>query len=220
MDTPTRRLMLAIDPGGRESGIVAITNDAAAELVAGAVLDRATKCDPSHGYGLDAWARANVEAVARLLVELDHRPESAGYRRRLDDVLAGHLPPGIELAIENVRAPNPHRARADGNSLTNPDGIIATAWVAGAITARWPGAVIVDPAAHGQGPPAAYPAAITYKANLARKGPPADRLRHARAAYDVARAARFMLPRLHGEAQRAAQVAEPVLYRAPVADPR
>jgi hypothetical protein len=212
-----RPTVLAIDPGGKETGLAAITVAGAAdpELLAAAVLDRGAPCSAAHGYELDAWAEANVAAVARLLVELDHRP-TASARRQLDDVLAGHLPHGITLAIENVRSPNPHRRRADGNALTNPDGILATAWVAGAIAARWPGIVIVEPAAHGQGPPAAYPPAITYKVNLKRKGPPADRLRHARAAYDVARAARWALPRFHPEAQRAARIIEPTLYRAAV----
>lgn len=204
---PPPTLTVGIDPGGRQTGIVVVNGR---ELLAAAVLDRDTPVGRAHGYSSAAWAEANLAAIERLLLE------------QLEPTLPRQRPAQIadrairteqaRIAVEDVVAPNPHVQRADGNALTNPDGILDTAIVLGAIVDRWPDVVIVAPGGHGSHPRGSYPPAIDLPAG----GKGSDRARHARSAYDVAQAARIAAGRLHAEAQRTARIVEPVLYRVTV----
>lgn len=209
--SPLDQLLVAVDPGGRESGIVVLYGEG---LYAAAVLDRAVAVDPRHGYSAAAWAAANVEAVHRLASEaLTVVVPMLG----LTEPIAASDLPRVRLAIENYHAPNPHVTRDDGDAIINLDGILDTALVVGQLLGEWPDAILVEPGGNGALPPGRghYPPPIDARPGAAGR----DRLRHARSAYDVARAARGLAGRLHDEAHRAARVVEPVLYRAQLTRP-
>lgn len=149
--------VVGIDPGARFVGIVTVDRG---ELVSVAILDRRRVCPTEP---LEGWARFVLNAVTAELVLLDD-PETV-------------------VAVEGVKAPNPHVRRRDGNALTNPTGIIETAAVFGAIVGAFPRAVVVEPGGNGAEVDLAYPSSIRSGARL---GGPSD---HVRAAYDVARKA-------------------------------
>ena len=88
------------------------------------------------------------------------------------------------IAVEGVKRPNPHVR------LSNPQGIIDTAVIFGAILGQWPTAVVVPPGEHGRGPLQAYPPALRPARG---HGKGADALRHCRAAWDIASAAITMV---------------------------
>lgn len=150
--------VLAVDPGGRYCGIVL--------LVAGDLLEHAEVIDrrklTAAPHELPDWLDATLARLTDLAVEL--RPDV--------------------IAVEGVRAPNPHVRRRDGNALTNPTGIIDTAAVYGAIVGTF-GALTIAPGGNGSLIADAYPASIRSGARL---GGPSE---HARSAFDVARTARL-----------------------------
>lgn len=163
---------LGIDPGGRSTGVVIRRRD---ELLAAAVIERhPSNVIDDHEYGLALWVRQAVEETDRLL----------------GATLEVYGPAAVEVAVETFRRPSPHARRTDGNSLTNVDGLLATAAVVGALTRRH-GYItrLVEPGGHGSRPDGTYPLELRPKASTTRKGPPADRLRHARSAWDIAGAA-------------------------------
>lgn len=160
--------ILAIDPGGRYSGVVLTV---AGDLEHAEVIDR-RKATPAP-HPLEDWVRAMLDRTTALALEL--RPDL--------------------VAVEGVKAPNPHARRRDGNSLTNPTGIIDTAAVYGALVAMFD-AMTVPPGGNGSNTDSAYPDTLRKGARL---GGPSD---HARSAYDVARQARQRdrHPQLYGVA--------------------
>lgn len=107
-------------------------------------------------WPIDRWVRVVCEAVERVA---DWRPQAP------------------LVCIEGLNDPTPHLG------LAAVRGLIDTAHVRGALLARWAAAVDVPPGKHGSGPLAAYPEALRPQRG---KGRGQDRLRHVRAAWDVA----------------------------------
>ncbi len=105
----------------------------------------------------------------------------ARYYAELTDLVPATLPP-LVVAIEGLSKPCPHLG------LTNVSGLISTARVLGVVEAHahvhGHHVVIIPPGRNGSAPLATYPPALVG---------PRDNgggiLRHARSAYDVARAA-------------------------------
>ena len=160
--TPT----VGVDPGGRTTGVVLV--DQGGALLAHAQLTRKERV----GDG-----SVSVAYVDRVI----------GACRRLVDECAAAGEGAPLVAVEDVRRPVPQA----GSRPTNPAGIIAASWVAGAVIewARAAGLVVdvVEPAGHGAQTAAAYPAALR---------------RHERSAWDVAMTARLPLRRhLHHAAR-------------------
>lgn len=98
---------------------------------------------------------------------------------------AEHQADGI--AIEDTIAPNPHVR------ISNPDGIIETAKVLGAVLVLAPAAVIIRPGGHGAPVTSRRVLLSRYPAELVgpRETKGTGALRHVRSAWDVAGAARF-----------------------------
>lgn len=195
MTTP-HRITIGIDPGGRWAGLAAVRGRT---FLAGAVVTRhRDNRTDDHEAGLEEWRAQVAQGIAAFTAGVllaDGQPVGADLEAAM---LEGYLPAGVTLAAESVRKPNPHRRRDDGNSLTNVDGILATAAIVGALLERWP-ITLVSPGGHGSHPADAYPEAIR-PVSAARK----DQLRHTRSAFDVAVASHFLA------AQRAADARRPV----------
>ena len=132
------------------------------EVIDAVVVDR-RKVEAIDPADVLAWARYVTVTVA------DHR----------------EVAPYAVLGVEMVQPPNPHVRRRDGNSLTNVAGILDTAVVVGALALAFVDLVPVDPGGNGAQAPNLYPSKIGPGARL---GGPSD---HARAAFDVAGAARW-----------------------------
>lgn len=162
---------VGVDPGARHTGIV---RRAGTDLLDWTVIDR-EDVEP----GATRPGRATFAAVADAI-------------RVMAD--------GGPVAVEHVRAPNPHVRREDGNSVIDPLDLIDTARLVGYLEAMLPDAVLVDPAKHGARELGSYPeqlvtprekaAAIRRSGKLwvaikARHNPPQC---HWRAAWDVAAA--------------------------------
>lgn len=166
-------LVTGVDPGARWTGIVIRSGR---ELLAHEVVTRPKEDSISDlGAGLDRWREQVMVAVHSALVTArEHGDE-------------------IALAVEGIVAPNPHVRRRDGSSLTDPTAILATAVVFGALLQEYSGRVIiVPPGKNGSMVMDSYPLEIRGSGR-ALKGPPMDKNRHARSAWDVAGAAPFLL---------------------------
>lgn len=155
---------IGIDPGGRDTGITAIRGDA---VLHHSIVTRAGD-DPIPDA---AYVRSVVDVVQGI---------DAWLTLSADQVV---------IAVEGVTAPNPQLRRRDGNSLTNPAGIIGAAMVLGGIVGRWATAIVVPPGRNGSHVLDAYPAELRPTRGQGRGH---DRLRHCRSAFDVARAASFV----------------------------
>lgn len=167
--------VMGIDPGGRFCGLVVrivtrVGRDNS-ELAAARVLDRRRFPDAAAWPG---WCDVVSLAVLDLLNA--HAPPEG----RASALATGSLVVGLE----NVRPPNPHQRRRDGNSLTNVAGIIDTALLVGHLRSSWPELHLVEPGGNGSLPEYAYPPALRPRGE--RLGGPSE---HARSAWDVAGAA-------------------------------
>lgn len=163
----TASFTIGVDPGGRETGIVTVHRD---EPLTAKVLVRAGTDDmPGLLY------------LEQVLTEI------------ADQAAAATLFTGARtwsVAVEGVKRPNPNVKRRDGNSLTDPTGIIGTAIVLGAVLARYGHlAVLVPPGGNGTARSIHLYPVILRPATGRGKGH--DLLRHARSAFDVALAARW-----------------------------
>lgn len=166
---PRPPTVLGVDPGDRFVGIVARRGT---EVRGARILDRRRFPDAADRVG---WVAVVLVAVD---VELSRQADE------LDLGKASALATGeLVLAVEDVKAPNPHVRRRDGNALTNLDGILGTAVVVGALVAAYPDLTLVAPGGNGRAPAFGYPGELGKGVRL---GGPSD---HARAAYDVAGAA-------------------------------
>lgn len=170
------RIIIGVDPGGRDTGIAVI--DGRRQLVAASVITRhPDNTIDDHVHGLAAWVDQVLAAInAQVAAILD---AAAG------DIVTGWLPADTFVAVETFRRPSPHKNRANGNALINVDGLLATAAIVGAVEARYNTTarlLLVPPANNGSNVAAAYPAPIRQKPGAAGQ----DRNRHARSAYDVA----------------------------------
>jgi Holliday junction resolvasome RuvABC endonuclease subunit len=156
-------LILAVDPGARETGIVLVEGD---RLLAHAVVRRASGLDEGLIEG------EYLRKVTDRLIEM---------ARLLDDERT-------VVAVEAVEAPNPHlgMTNAAGQIAT---AAVAGA-VAGWAVERGLEVVVVSPARHGSSSIRAYPKELQgSREGPAATGI----LRHCRSAYDVALAARWWL---------------------------
>lgn len=101
---------------------------------------------------------------------------------RVAEIVVAHEAPRFDaVGVEETRRPNPHLG------LSNPQAIIDTAWVAGAVATTLAAAtrlapVIVPVSRHGSGPRGAYPEQLWGPREKQGTG----RLRHARSAFDIA----------------------------------
>lgn len=149
--------VIGIDPGGRSTGIVLMVGG---KLVDFAVIERKGK---------------------------DPLPD-AGYLREVGSAagrMAGTLIPGYPLiAVEGLSKPTGFRkgAASGQKGFLNPLDLAGPAMVIGALVVTFPGAVMVEPRGNGSKEWFAYPEQIRPKPG----GKGADRLRHARSAWDVA----------------------------------
>lgn len=196
--------IVGVDPGARYVGIVALRSG---ELIRAEVLDRVALGADVGGYGgrilagvagttrwqdvpRARWRAHVLERVAAALALLATGDPAVLAGMPLEevaalaalDVEAGR----IILGVEAVKAPHPHGGRKDGAAReVNPEGIIDTAVLAGAVLGRYPAAVEVAPAGFGAEADDAYPDGIRRRQRLEGGGP----AQHARSAFDVAVAA-------------------------------
>lgn len=154
-------VILGVDPGAKETGLALIEGDA--------VLDHFVASRPRVTDLVDPLYAAYVLKAADVLLD--------GLTQDLDAV-----------AIEDLRAPNPHVR------VTNPGPAIAAGVIAGALIGwadrRGVRVVTVSPEGLGSRLLATYPKTLVGPRETSGRG---GVLRHARSAYDVALAARFRL---------------------------
>jgi hypothetical protein len=150
--------VVGVDPGGSDTGIVLRAAD---KLLAFDVVSR----------------RA---AAGEVRAEL---PDGAYLCRVVDTVVRfSALTRGSTIVtIEGIKKPT---GFAGGKRAPmNPMGLIATGMTLGAVLAAYPEALVVPPGGNGSLPIPAYPSALRPTSG---RGAGADRLRHARSAWDVA----------------------------------
>lgn len=176
-------VVIGVDPGGRQTGIVVRYGDncLAADLV--------TRDGPEAFPGADYLAEV-VDAIGGLIVY--GRDQICG-----DDTCA----PAV-VAVEGVVHPSGHVR------MINAAGLLGTATVLGAVLAHYPAALVVPPAGNGAGPRSAYPAVLWPPTEKRGTG----RCRHLRSAWDIAEAGAF-LARLEVGRDTAENVAEAVPLR-------
>lgn len=162
------RVVLAFDPGGRNTGIVVRARD---DLLASHVAVRTDDLTMPDG----SYTRYVTGTAIDLL-------EANGYGPRHDDLivvsegvrfwpqqLKGHRCP----KCEGMHDPTQGRTR-------NLTGLLGTAIVHGAVMERWPSTVVVPPGVgHGSLHNSAYPEPIRAR------GKGSDRNQHARSAWDA-----------------------------------
>jgi hypothetical protein len=152
----TARLIIGIDPGSRETGIVARCGDGTLAFHRLAVRT-------------STWDLPDTADLCQVNEAVREVRAQAWYR-------IGEQQDTI-LAIEGLTHPNPHVGMA------NVLGALGTAMVLGAVLDCWPGAIVVPPGQHGAGPLGVYPAALRPTRGQGRGH---DRLRHCRSAWDIA----------------------------------
>lgn len=161
---PAWHPIVAVDPGGRATGIVVRHRD---RLHHSKLIVRG---DPAMSF--DFYLQAVIDAVtkARDVARINTVvvPVEARYS-------------SIPLAVEDLTDPNPHMG------LTSLRGLIDTAQVIGAIAGQWI-IIRIPPGGHGSGPLAAYPKALIGE----REKRGAGQYRHLRSAWDIAATARTL----------------------------
>lgn len=137
--------------------------------------------DPGHSE-TGIVLRLGDELLEHSTVIRDDEPDGR-YVDRVNAVVntRSELHKNCLVAVEGVRAPNPHVGR-----VTNVTGLLGTAIVLGGVLAWWPDALVIPPGGNGSGPLAAYPEALRPTRG---RGAGKDNLRHERSAWDVAGAA-------------------------------
>lgn len=128
----TAPVVVGVDPGGRQTGIVVRYGDTclAADLL--------TRDGPETFPKADYLAEV-IDAIGGLVVYASQEAPDAGWPR---------------VAVEGVVHPSGHVR------MINAAGLLGTACVLGAVLAHYPAALVVPPASHGAGPRSAYPAAL------------------------------------------------------------
>lgn len=154
-------VVVGIDPGGRDTGIVAISPDGTVRTAA--------VTNPGELLPLPAGYLADVLAAVAELVAGRH----------------------AIIRVEDVKRPNWHVAKdAKRGAATNPTGLLATAQVLGAIRAVYRNAELVPPGGNGSKPLGAYPLALVGDRERTTPGWELKigqgKKRHLRSAWDIA----------------------------------
>lgn len=177
-------IVLGVDPGAVDTGLVLVdtsdTHNGQPSLLGSWTINRA-------GRGKDGGLLpVNPEYLAEVL---DH----------VQALIDSNSPPRL-VGVEGVKRPNWHA----GGAAANPEAILATAVVFGAVLGHLPtnrGLTFVEipPGKNGSGALVSYPPALVSDSERRRpswrlSAAGAGKLRHERSAYDVARAAAAKLP--------------------------
>ena len=158
----TMTVLIGLDPGARDTGIVAVYPD-------GTIDGRTVHNDGP----LLPLSRPYMLAVGDVIEELC---QNAGG--------------DYTLRVETVVRPNWHVAKAaGGGSASNPEALLGTAQLLGAIIG-WYECEIVRPGKHGSKPMGYYPEQLVSDGERRREGwegrVGTGKLRHQRSAYDIA----------------------------------
>lgn len=130
MPDRVQEAFVGIDPGGRETGIVARHKG---DLLYHSVIRRASEGPwPDSGY------------LAELVDGIDEAAQAALTMCGI-----------VTIAVEGVTEPSPF---IDGKKqFTNVAGLVATGVALGAVLIAFPASVVCPPGGHGSHPPAMYP---------------------------------------------------------------
>ena len=156
-------VVVGIDPGGRDTGIVAISPDGTVRTAA--------VTNPGELLPLPAGYIADVLAAIRDFTD-------NGQTHAI-------------IRVEDVKRPNWHVAKdAKRGAATNPTGLLATAQVLGAIRGAYRNAELVPPGGNGSKPLGAYPEALVGPGERSKQGwelrVGTSKKRHLRSAWDIA----------------------------------
>lgn len=159
---PVKTLIVGVDPGSVETGVCALSLGHTTGVAARVVTRDRNEAD------IFAHAQDVVQRV----------------RRYLDKWSEDH--DEWWVAVEGLKRVNPHLVKK-GHKPIDLFPVIEAAVVLGVVVASFPGrAVIVPPGGHGSAPLRSYPQQLIGPREKKGTGV----LRHARSAYDVARASR------------------------------
>ena len=152
--------------------------------------------------GVDPGARdTGIIAVdgTRVVMETIHNagdmlPLDRAYIGRVLDTVAGLLTefPGAVLLVESVVRPSWHvKSKASHGAATNPEPLLSTAVLLGALLGAFPDAGVVPPGKNGSRPLASYPPALVSDRERSKPGwemntKSRGKLRHMRSAWDIA----------------------------------
>lgn len=156
--------IIGIDPGARTTGIIATTTT-------GEILAHDLITNPGDLLPVPPAYLAAVNTAI------------AAYT-------AAHGP--ATLRVESITRPNWHvQKKAKRGAASNPEALIGTAMVLGAVLAIHPDAELIQPKNNGGNPLACYPTELVGPRERAKPGweqrVGTGQLRHARSAYDIAR---------------------------------
>lgn len=158
-------LILGVDPGFRETGLVLIA------WPEGELLDRVTVNRPG----------PPVPPGRQLLASHDADAYLSALRLALHNLSQHSSERPLAVAVEDVIAPSPHVG------MTNPTGLLGTAITLGYVIAwaelRGVPIARVRPSRHGNGVPQQYPSELLDRGGTVAAG---GKRRHERSAYDVA----------------------------------
>lgn len=154
--------VIGIDPGARDTGIIGTHKD---RLIFQTIHNDGPMLPLDRDY------------LARIINAVD---------TLLDDL------PGASIRVESVVRPSWHvQTKASHGAATNPEPLLSTAIVLGAILGTYPNAHIVPPGHNGSKPLAAYPECLVSDRERSREGwqtrtDSRGKLRHMRSAWDIA----------------------------------
>lgn len=148
--------MIGIDPGGSFTGVVARPS-------------RERNARPTYAAIVVRGDEATIRLYLLEVLDTIERARAADTG-----------PQAGEIAVENVRPPTGWKASE--RVPIDPEGLLNTAVVLGAVLGRWPNCHLVEPAGHGSSPLALYPESLIGPRERLGTG----RRRHARSAWDVA----------------------------------
>lgn len=154
--------LIGIDPGSRNTGVMAIFDDG-----------RAVGVTVTNEGPLLPIARPYLREIGATVDDLISQAEGE-----------------VTVKVESVTRPNWHVGKGQGGgAASNPEALLGTAQVLGAILA-WYDAEIVPPGRHGSRPMAHYPDALVSAGEKRKPGwetrVGTGKLRHQRSAWDIA----------------------------------
>lgn len=155
-------ILIGLDPGARNTGIIAIQDD---------------------GH---IMAVTVTNSGALLPVPADYLADVIGETLRL----LTHDPLNPTIRVESITRPNWHVGKGQGGgSASNPEALLGTAQVLGAVMAHFD-CELIPPGRNGSKPLGAYPTDLVSDAERRKEGweqrVGGGKLRHVRSAWDVA----------------------------------